>query len=466
MAIEVITMPQLGEGITEAEITMWLKEVGEEIEAYEPLLEILTDKVTTEVPVTMDGKIVELLYEVGDVVQMGAAIAKIETEGEGGGEEATEEVVEEVTPVEPQSSKEEKQEVREVVEVEAPKVKRDGSKVRYSPAVVKLSQEHGIDLSLVVGTGKDGRITRKDIFKVIENPSLLAAKEVAAPKEAAPQAAPCDDCMSTQVFAQMPETKPVVQQPVEHPKVEEINEAPAQPVVLGAKDKEIPVSGIRKAIAKNMVNSVSTIPHAWTMIEVDATNVVRVRNKFKNEFKQREGYSLSFLAFFIKAVAQALRNHPILNSSWAGDKIIQYGDINISIAIAANDLLYVPVIRNADEKSVKGIAREITELSLKARNNQLSPKDMEGGTFTVNSTGSFGSVLSMGIINAPQGGILQVESIVKRPVIHDNGFAIRDMVNLCLSIDHRLLDGKAAGDFLQEVRRNIEKLDPDNYSIY
>ena len=447
MAIEVITMPQLGEGITEAEITMWLKKEGEEIEAYEPLLEILTDKVTTEVPVTVDGTITKLLYAEGEVVQMGAPIAEINTGGE---EEMPEVVAEEKTPVEDIT--------KEVAQFKAPK--QEKGKARYSPAVVKLSAEHGIDLNLVEGTGKGGRITRKDIYRVIENPNLIAKVEQPLPA--------CDDCMSAQVAnVEVPpmntakvEEKPVVK---EAPKEEKVQ---PKPIKLGAKDVEIPVSPIRKAIAKNMVQSVAEIPHAWSMIEVDASKVVRVRDKVKDEFKKREGYSISYLAFFIKAVAQALRNHPILNSSWAGDKIIQYGDINISIAVAANDLLYVPVIRNADEKSVKGIAREIVELSTKARNNQLTPAEMEGGTFTVNSTGSFGSVMSMGIINNPQGAILQVESIVKRPVIYDGGIAIRDMVNLCLSIDHRLLDGKAAGDFLQEVRRNIEKIDVDNYSIY
>ena len=239
MAIEVITMPQLGEGITEAEITMWLKKEGEEIEAYEPLLEILTDKVTTEVPVTVDGTITKLLYAEGDVVQMGAPIAEINT---GGAEEVAapqetvvEEKVEDIT--------------KEVREFKAPKQER--GKARYSPAVVKLSAEHGIDLSLVEGTGKGGRITRKDIYRIIEDPSLIAkapAQEVVT--------APCDDCMSAQVANVTP-----VQQQVVQPVVEKVVEVPVQPaketsapkpIKLGARDIEIPVSPIRKAIAKNI----------------------------------------------------------------------------------------------------------------------------------------------------------------------------------------------------------------------
>lgn len=216
-----------------------------------------------------------------------------------------------------------------------------------------------------------------------------------------------------------------------------------------------------------MVRSKHEVPHAWTMIEVDVTNLVVYRDSIKEEFKKKEGFNLTYFSFFVKAVAQALKEFPQINSMWAGDKIIQKKDINISIAVAKDDALYVPVIKHADEKTIKGIAREISELATKARAGKLKAEDMQGGTFTVNNTGSFGSVQSMGIINYPQAALLQVESIVKRPVVMNNGMiAVRDMVNLCLSLDHRVLDGLICGKFLQRVKEILENISKENTSVY
>src|SRR5690606_29168513 len=215
-------------------------------------------------------------------------------------------------------------------------------------------------------------------------------------------------------------------------------------------DIEIPVSGIRRAIATNMTRSKQEIPHAWMMVEVDVTNLVQYRDEIKDEFLQKEGFKLTYFPFFVKAVAQALKQFPQINSMWAGDKIIQKKDINLSVAVATEDALYTPVVKHADEKTIKGIAREITELTEKVRTGKLSSEDLQGGTFTVNNTGSFGSIQSMGVINYPQAAILQVETIVKRPVVMSNGMiAVRDMVNLCLSLDHRVLDGLICGKFLK-----------------
>ena len=234
-----------------------------------------------------------------------------------------------------------------------------------------------------------------------------------------------------------------------------------------AGDIEIPVTGVRRAIATNMLRSKHEAPHAWMMIEVDVTNLVAYRDSLKNEFKQKEGFNLTYFAFFVKAVAQALKEFPMMNSMWAGDKIIQKKDINISIAVATEDSLFVPVINHADEKTIKGIGRDIQDLATKVRTGKLKSSEMQGGTFTVNNTGSFGSVQSMGIINHPQAAILQVESIVKRPVIMNGGmFAARDMVNLCLSLDHRVLDGLVAGRFLARVKEILENISADNTSIY
>jgi 2-oxoisovalerate dehydrogenase E2 component (dihydrolipoyl transacylase) len=319
---------------------------------------------------------------------------------------------------------------------------------RYSPAVLKLSQEHGINLSNVIGSGAGGRITRKDILKVIETGTDIQNPSVTEKDE---QKTPIQQSVKSEVSPQTVRKQEV-----------SINDS-----VEENGDLAIPVTGIRKAIAQNMLRSKHEIPHAWTMIEVDVTNLVQYRDSLKNEFKKREGYNLTYFAFFVKAVAQALKEFPEVNSMWAGDKIVQKKDINISIAVATDEALFVPVIKHADEKTIKGIAREINELAEKVRSGKLKSDDMQGGTFTVNNTGSFGSIQSMGIINHPQAAILQVESIVKKPVVMDgNMIAIRDRVNLCLSLDHRVLDGLVCGRFLARVKEILENITSDHTPIY
>lgn len=417
MAIEKIAMPKLGESVTEGTISSWLVAPGDKVEKYDALAEVLTDKVTAEVPSSFSGIVKELIAAEDETLEVGEVICTIETT--------------EARTTESSETSEPKQEQPK----EAPKTEiaseKSAATGRFSPAVLRLAGEHNIDLAQVSGTGKGGRITRKDILRYVENPQT-------------------ETVQATKVSASEP-AKPATASPV---------------ATTEQGDKEIPVGGVRKAIAKHMVTSVQEIPHAWMMVEADATSLVRYRDKIKAGFKKEEGYNITYFAFFIKAVAQALKEFPELNSTWAGEKIIQRKAINISIAVATEDLLYVPVIKHADEKSIKGIAREVTELANKARSGKLTSSDMEGGTFTVNSTGSFGSIQSMGIINHPQAAILQVESIVKRPVIIDEMIAVRDMVNLCLSIDHRILDGLIAGKFLQAVKANIEKISEANTEIY
>lgn len=424
MAVEQIKMPQLGESVTEGTISKWLVSIGDKVNKYDPLAEVMTDKVNAEVPSSFTGVIKELTAAEGDTLAVGEIICTVEVEG--GAETET-----------PAAAN------QPAVETE-PVSKRDQSnKARYSPAVLKLSQEHGIDLSRISGTGAGGRITRKDLLKMIESGSIPAAAE--APKQQVQEAKPA----AAQAVNTIKPTTPAVNIPVE------------------TGDIEIPVTGVRKAIAANMLRSKQEAPHAWMMMEVDATHLVEYRNSLKDEFKKKEGFNLTFFAFFVKAVAQALKEFPQINSMWAGDKIIQKKDINISIAVATDDSLFVPVIKNADEKTIKGIAREISELSVKVRTGKLRSEDMQGGTFTVNNTGSFGSVQSMGIINHPQAAILQVESIVKRPVVMNNGMiAVRDMVNLCMSLDHRVLDGLICGRFLQRVKEIIENISKSTTSIY
>lgn len=419
MAIEKITMPQLGESVTEGTISKWLVSVGDHVNKYDPLAEVMTDKVNAEVPSSFSGTIKELIAGEDDTLPVGEVICLIEVEGT-------------VTQKEQKTSD-------KAAEESAPKTADSQSnKSRYSPAVMRLSQEHNINLDTVTGTGAGGRITRKDILAVIEKGGAAEVKETPA--------------STVQPEVPVAAAAPKTQQPA--------------PVVSAAGDQEIPVTGVRKAIAANMLRSKHEIPHAWTMIEVDVTNLVSYRDSLKAEFKQKEGFNLTYFAFFVKAVAQALKEFPQMNSMWAGDRIVQKKDINVSIAVATDDALFVPVIKQADEKTIKGIAREITQLAQKVRTGSLKSEDMQGGTFTVNNTGSFGSVQSMGIINYPQAAILQVESIVKRPVIIDNMIAVRDMVNLCLSLDHRVLDGLVCGRFLARVKEILESTSKENTSVY
>ncbi|MGQ4664508.1 dihydrolipoamide acetyltransferase family protein [Metabacillus halosaccharovorans] len=412
MAIKEIKMPQLGESVTEGTISKWLVSVGEKVEKYAPLAEVMTDKVNAEVPSSFSGVIKELIANEGDTLDVGDVICHIEVEGES-------------VEIKDQPSK-----IKEQNEHLSESPQNNQNKKRYSPAVLKLAQEHDINLEQVTGSGAGGRITRKDLLKIIESGSI--------PDPAAKEEIPVQ-INSSKVSA---------------------------PVTAQTGDREIPVSGVRKAIAANMVRSKQEIPHAWMMMEVDVTELVKYRNSIKDDFKKNEGFNLTFFAFFVKAVAQALKEFPQMNSMWAGDKIIQKKDINISIAVATEDSLYVPVIKHADEKTIKGIARDITDLAYKVRNGKLTSEDMQGGTFTVNNTGSFGSVQSMGIINYPQAAIVQVESIVKRPVIIDGMIAVRDMVNLCMSLDHRILDGLVSGRFLSRVKEILEHTTKETTPIY
>ncbi|MEC0283536.1 dihydrolipoamide acetyltransferase family protein [Terribacillus saccharophilus] len=420
MTIEKITMPKLGESVTEGTISTWLVKPGDQVNKYDAIAEVMTDKVNAEIPSSFTGVIKELNVSEGDTVEVGALICTIETEEAG-------------------EKKETNNPSTAAAETESSSTATEDTamKSRYSPAVMRLAQENDLDLSAITGTGKGGRITRKDVEAIIasgEKPQKQEQKQTATAETPSP--------------------------------VREQTTEPAQVTQSDAAGKAIPVTGVRKAIANNMVKAATEIPHAWMMVEVDVTNLVAYRNKVKDTFKEKEGYSLTFFSFFVKAIAQALKEFPQLNSSWAGDKIIQHDDVNISIAVAKEQELFVPVIQSADDLSVKGVAKQITNLAKKARTGKLTAADMQGGTFTVNNTGSFGSVQSMGIINYPQAAILQVESIVKRPVIINDMFAARDMVNLCLSLDHRVLDGLICGQFMARVKEILENVSESTMPVY
>lgn len=434
MVLKHIKMPNLGESVHEAEIVEWLVKPGDKVSKYDPLLEAQSDKVVTEVPSEFEGVVKEILVGVEEMVDVGTEIMTIEVEGTG--EETPEaEVSDEKKPIE--ADKSEKEQKKSVAPKKVQK-EEGGQGARYSPAVVRIAQERGINLSDVPGTGRNGRITRKDITAF--DPSTIEPEE------------------TVEAIETTGSTTTVEKQ-------ESLRSTAKSEVVSGANQTLIPVDGVRRAIAKNLSRSKTEIPHAWVMVEADVTNIVNLRNEIKDNFKEQEGVSLSFFPFFVKAVAQALKKNPLLNSSWDEKNIIVHKDINISIAIATEDHLFVPVIKNADEYSVTGIAKEINRLAINARNGTLSSDDMAGGTITVNNTGSFGSIQSMGIINHPQAAILQVEAIQKKIVPVDEGFKTASMVNLSLSIDHRILDGLQSGRFLQDVKENL-LLYKDESNIY
>lgn len=439
MAREKIIMPQLGESVTEGTISRWLVSVGDYVKKYDPLAEVMTDKVNAEIPSSFEGVIQELIADEGDTLSVGETICIVEIEKS-------------ETEISPQSAGAAAAGIQESMDTQTPI-----SKARYSPAVLRLSQEHNIDLAQVRGTGLNGRITRKDLLKLVE------LGNIPIPQAAVPE--PVMQAMAAEPTVQQEPREEQKPKAVETVETKVLPRAVVGPAMKG--DAVIPVSGVRKTIAANMLRSKQEIPHAWMMVEVDVTNLVAYRDRIKDEFKQREGFNLTYFAFFVKAVAQALKEFPQVNSMWAGDTIIQKKDVHVSIAVATENELFVPVVKHADEKTIKGIARDISELARKVRTKSLKPDDMQGGTFTVNNTGSFGSVQSMGIINHPQAAILQIETIVKRPVVVDGSMlAIRDMVNLCLSLDHRVLDGLICGKFLARVKEILENTSEEHTSIY
>lgn len=445
-----VKMPQLGESVTEGTIAKWLKQPGEQVQKYDPLCEVITDKVNAEVPSDLEGILAEILVKEGETVPVGTLIARIGelAGGIGTGEEAADSAVPQASAasanVSPAPAANLNAVQNQAMAQQTPPVSHPAGIVyssidgevrgRFSPAVLRLIQEHNLNPALIPGTGADGRITRKDVLTFIEQggASQLTKTE--------------EDLSSV---------------------AEGSYKLPGNAQTTKNGDIAIDVTPIRQTIAKRMVDSKHTAPHAWTMVEADVTRLVNFRESVKDSFKQKEGISLTYLPFFIKAVVESLKDFPILNSTWAGDKIIIKKRINISIAVATDDALFVPVIKDADRMSILGLAHAINDLAKKARAGKLTPDDISGGTFTVNNTGAFGSVLSQPIINTPQAAILSMESIVKRPVVlEDDAIAIRSMMNLCLSLDHRVLDGLVAGKFLASIKQRLGSFDGNNVNLY
>ncbi|MFT6013251.1 MAG: 2-oxoglutarate dehydrogenase E2 component (dihydrolipoamide succinyltransferase) [Chitinophagales bacterium] len=428
-----LLMPKLGESIIEATILTWNKQVGDTVEVDEAVLEIATDKVDSEVPSEVAGKITKLLFEEGDVVPVGSAVALIETEG---GESAVE------TPSAAAPVQSTIQKVEETVEVAQAQVQTEsinsseGSRF-YSPLVMSMAKEEGIamqELESIPGTGKEGRVTKSDMQGYLQNrgQANIPVQEATAP--------------------------------IQTPKTVKVEQTAAPSVAYTGNVEVVQMDRMRKMIAKHMINSVQTSPHVTTFVEADVTNLVKWRNKVKAEFQKREGEKITFTPIFIEAVAKALKEFPYVNCSLDGDNIILKKDINIGMAAALpSGNLIVPVIKNCDQLNLVGITKKVNDLANRARQNKLKPDETTGGTYTLTNVGSFGNVMGTPIINQPQVGILAVGSIQKKPVVLETEdgdvIAIRHMMFLSHSYDHRIVDGAMGGRFVKRVAELLEGFD-------
>jgi 2-oxoisovalerate dehydrogenase E2 component (dihydrolipoyl transacylase) len=449
-----VTMPQLGESVTEGTITRWLKAEGDEIEKDEPLAEVDTDKVNAELPSPVAGRIEKLLVSEGTTVDVGTEILLVATDGEkpasvevqpredAAASAPTEEFPAADTEAQP-AALEDGAKQRAVAEARGEVGPRDAGSAgdngsstvedaetlrlrRSSPVVRRLAEEHGVDISQIAGTGTGGRVTKKDIEGFIQERESTTAAAASAPTP-----------------------RP------------ELQRAEVQ-----SGDEVLELTSIRRAIANRMALSKSEIPHAWTLVEVDVTGLAALREKEKEAFAAREGVKLTYLPFIVKAAVEALKEQPVLNSVWDGDRIVLRRQINIGVAVDLEEgALIVPVLRNADELNVVGLARRIDDLVKRARNRQLGAEDISGGTFTVNNPGSLGSVASTPIINHPQAAILQAEAVIKRPVVVEDAggdaIAIRSMMNLEVCFDHRILDGGVALRFLNSIKKRLDTYTPE-----
>jgi 2-oxoglutarate dehydrogenase E2 component (dihydrolipoamide succinyltransferase) len=440
-----ILLPKMGESVAEATIIKWLVEEGQEVEADDPIVEIATDKVDSEVPAPEDGVIHGIQGAEGDVIQVGQIIAKLSTGGEAPAAPATAPAAEVVPEVESNGSNGvERPAPVEMAAASAPApvaasgpVSKNGPSGRfYSPLVRSIAKEEGLgmgELEAIPGSGKDGRVTKTDVLGYLENrtaaPAPASNGQASAPaKPAAP--------------------------------------APAPAVSVGGQDEIVEMDRMRKLIADHMVMSKSTSPHVTSFVEADVTNMVMWRNAKKNDFLKNEGEKLTFTPLFVEAVVKAIKDYPGVNVSVDGNNIIFKKDINIGMATAMpNGNLIVPVIHNADQYNLVGLAKRVNDLANRARHNKLKPDEISGGTYTITNVGTFGNVMGTPIINQPQVGILAMGAIRKKPAVieteHGDLIGIRHMLFLSHSYDHRVVDGMLGGSFVRRVADYLEGFDPN-----
>ncbi|MFN2261415.1 MAG: dihydrolipoamide acetyltransferase family protein [Psychroflexus sp.] len=433
-----LKLPKMGESVAEATITSWLKEVGDNIEADEAVLEIATDKVDSEVPSEVDGVLVEKLYEVDDVVKVGQAVAIIEVEGEVENEDE-----EETTSESDENVEAVQQSVSDAKEATKPAADFSESSRFYSPLVKNIAKEENVsleELENIKGTGLDERVTKDDILAYVEDKK--AGKTGQQTTSAQPQ--------------------PAATQKVESKALPK----PDTPVNINADDEVIEMSRMGKLIASHMIASAQTSAHVQSFIEVDVTDIWNWRSKHKNAFQQREGEKLTFTPIFMEAVAKTIKDFPNINISVDGDKIVKKKHINLGMAAALPDgNLIVPVIRDADQLNLLGMAKKVNDLAGRARIGKLKPDETQGGTYTVTNVGTFGSVMGTPIINQPQVGILALGAIRKVPAVIETPegdfIGIRYKMFLSHSYDHRVVNGALGGQFIQRVKQYLEEFNTE-----
>jgi pyruvate/2-oxoglutarate dehydrogenase complex dihydrolipoamide acyltransferase (E2) component len=442
-----VKMPRLGESVAEGTIGSWLKQEGEMVEKDEALAEVITDKITAELPSPLAGRLAKILVKADETVAVGTDIALIEESADVQASPSAQ-AAPAPTAAAANSSVPAAAPAMQQVSARADDGMRapsEGGEVgqRVSPLARRLADEHGIDLNQIKGTGTGGRVRKEDILAYVASrsaqPQPATAPMTAAP--APPSAAPAPPA-------------PMVSPP---PAPAAPKAAPA-PTIAGEDEEVVTPSRIRLATAEHMVRTKRTAPHATTFMEVDMTNIARWLDKNKDEFKRKNGYSISFVAFVMKATCDGLRQFPIVNATWTEDnKIIIKKHINLGMAVATDIGLLVPVIHDADQYTIAGLARQVAIVANRARTNKLTLQDMQGSTFSVNNTGTFGTMFSTPLINQPNAGILSMEAVVKRPmVMEDDAIAIRHMMFLSFSFDHRVLDGAEANGFLRAVRLKLQ----------
>ena len=420
-----VTMPQMGESIAEGTISRWIKKLGDKVERDEPMFEISTDKVDAEIPAPAAGVLVEIKSAQGDTVAVNSVVAVIETE------EATAAKKEAGQPSRG-ASPEPKRPAAATPPPPAEERADAGADAGFtSPVVRRIAEEHGIDPSRVPGTGAGGRVTKKDILAFLDS-----AETAPAPAKA-------------------PAPRP--SEPVQAPP-----RAPARPTAptFGAgRTVRESMSVMRKKIAEHMIESRRTSAHVHSVFEVDMTRVMELRAQNKKAYEDRHGTKLTVTPFFIKAACDALKSWPIVNASVEGDEIVYHKDLNIGVAVALDWGLIVPVVRNADELSIAGLAKRLADLAERARGKKLNPDEVHGGTFTITNPGQFGGLFGLPIINQPQVAILGIGGIQKRPVVIHDAIGIRSMCYVAMSYDHRVVDGAVADQFLAQVQRGLEEFD-------
>jgi len=435
MGLAQIKMPQLGESVTEGTVDKWLKHEGDFVKRDEPLVEVVTDKVNAEIPSPFEGRLVTISAQEGETVRVGSVIAQIELPSAAGSPATPATAPGVAAAAAPQASPapQTTTERPAAPPSQATPAGSDGGseRQRLSPAVRKLAAERGIDPATVRGTGLGGRVTREDVLGAVGEPQAVV------PPAAVPSPPP--------VAAASP--------------------TPAKAAVAGAREELVKLSVMRRSIAEHMVRSLATSPHAWTLQEVDVTNLVRYRAAEKESFKSRHGIGLTYLPFVVQIVCEAIKQYPWLNSTWTAEGVMLKRYVNLGIAVSIPDGLIVPVLKDADQMGFTDLVRTLNDLVDRARGKQLKPDDVQGGTFTLNNTGATGSIASQPIINQPQAAILTTESIVKRAVVIGDAIAVRDMMNMCLSFDHRIVDGMMAGQFLGYVKKRLEEWTPGSIRL-